>query len=166
MAVSVDIGTRTGTNDCQCYKHLVNSVLMYDENSEAAHAAMHGGFDLKNHLKRRQGLGGGLTRFKAWHGAGKADDLHPVARTAAPRHCTSMFQRTNTSGLPIRENQQAFLRKTKHTRYMKKLSIALLALTTAHAAMTGEGTALIVAFVLFCHTCRRDVERIWNKYFN
>ena len=32
---------------------------MYDENSEAAHAAMHGGFDLKNHLKRRQGLGGG-----------------------------------------------------------------------------------------------------------
>ena len=34
---------------------------MYDENSEAAHAAMHGGLDLKNHLKRRQGLGGGLT---------------------------------------------------------------------------------------------------------
>lgn len=41
----------TGTSDCQCYKHLVNSVLMYDENSEAAHAAMHGGFNLKIILK-------------------------------------------------------------------------------------------------------------------
>lgn len=49
---------------------------------------------------------------------------------------------------------------------MKKLSIALLALTSVHTAMTGEGTALIVAFVLFCHTCGKDVERIWNKYFN
>ena len=49
---------------------------------------------------------------------------------------------------------------------MKKLSIALLALTTAQAAMTGEGTALIVAFVLFCHTCGRDVTRIWNKLLN
>lgn len=46
---------------------------------------------------------------------------------------------------------------------MKELSIALLALTTVQAAMTGEGTALIVAFVLFCYTCGKDVERIWNK---
>lgn len=46
---------------------------------------------------------------------------------------------------------------------MKKLSIALLALTTAHAAMTGDVTAMIVAFVLFCHTCGRDVERIWGN---
>lgn len=46
---------------------------------------------------------------------------------------------------------------------MKKLSIALLALTTVQAAMTGEGTALIVAFVLFCHTCGRDVVKMWNN---
>ena len=46
---------------------------------------------------------------------------------------------------------------------MKKLSIALLALTTVQAAMTGEGTALIVAFVLFCHTCGQDVVNLWNK---
>nr|DAH77931.1 MAG TPA: DNA-directed RNA polymerase [Caudoviricetes sp.] len=69
-------------------------------------------------------------------------------------------------GVPIRENRQAFSSETKNTRYMKKLSIALLALTTVQAAMTGEGTALIVAFVLFCHTCGKDVVRIWNKYFN
>ena len=49
---------------------------------------------------------------------------------------------------------------------MKKLSISLLALTTVQAAMTGEATAMIVAFILFCHACGRDVERIWNKYFN
>lgn len=46
---------------------------------------------------------------------------------------------------------------------MKKLSIALLALTTVQAAMTGEGTALIVAFVLFCYTCGKDVVKMWNK---
>ncbi len=46
---------------------------------------------------------------------------------------------------------------------MKKLSIALLALTTAHAAMTGEATALIVAFILFCYTCGNDVVNKWNK---
>lgn len=46
---------------------------------------------------------------------------------------------------------------------MKKLSIALLALTTAHAAMTGEATAMIVAFVLFCHACGRDVVKMWNN---
>lgn len=44
---------------------------------------------------------------------------------------------------------------------MKKLSIALLALTTGHAAMTGDVTALTVAFILFCHTCGKDVIRIW-----
>lgn len=99
-------------------------------------------------------------------GAGKADDLHPVARTAAPRHCTSMFQRANTSGVPIRENRQAFSPETKNTRYMKKLSIALLALTTVQAAMTGEGTALIVAFVLFCRECGEDVLRIWDGWIN
>lgn len=69
-------------------------------------------------------------------------------------------------GLPIRENRQAFSPETKNTRYMKKLSIALLALTTVQAAMTGEGTALIVAFVLFCHTCGKDVERIWGRLIN
>lgn len=46
---------------------------------------------------------------------------------------------------------------------MKKLSIALLALTTGHAAMTVDVTALIVAFVLFCHTCGRDVVKMWNN---
>lgn len=46
---------------------------------------------------------------------------------------------------------------------MKKLSIALLALTTGHAAVTGDITALIVAFVLFCHTCGKDVVRIWGN---
>jgi len=46
---------------------------------------------------------------------------------------------------------------------MKKLSIALLALATGHAAVTGDITALIVAFVLFCHTCGKDVVNKWNK---
>lgn len=46
---------------------------------------------------------------------------------------------------------------------MKKLSIALLALTTGHAAVTGDITALIVAFVLFCHTCGKDVLKLWNN---
>ena len=46
---------------------------------------------------------------------------------------------------------------------MKELSIALLALTTVQAAMTGEGTALIVAFILFCYTCGQDVVNKWNK---
>ena len=64
--------------------------------------------------------------------------------------------------MPIRENRQAFLIE-KNTRYMKKLSIALLALTTAHAAMTGEATAMIVAFILFCHACGRDVVNMWNN---
>ena len=45
---------------------------------------------------------------------------------------------------------------------MKALSIALLALTTGHAAMTGDVTALIVAFILFCYTCGKDVIRIWG----
>lgn len=49
---------------------------------------------------------------------------------------------------------------------MKKLSIALLALTTVQAAMTGEGTALIVAFVLFCRECGKDVVRIWGRLIN
>ncbi len=49
---------------------------------------------------------------------------------------------------------------------MKTLSIALLALTTGHAAMTGEGTALIVAFILFCYTCGKDVVSMWNKLIN
>ena len=49
---------------------------------------------------------------------------------------------------------------------MKKLSIALLALTTGHAAVTGDITALIVAFVLFCHTCGKDVVRIWGRLIN
>lgn len=46
---------------------------------------------------------------------------------------------------------------------MKALSIALLALTTGHAAVTGDVTALIVAFVLFCYTCGKDVVKMWNK---
>lgn len=46
---------------------------------------------------------------------------------------------------------------------MKKLSIALLALTSVHTAMTGDGTALIVAFVLFCRECGKDVVNLWNK---
>lgn len=46
---------------------------------------------------------------------------------------------------------------------MKKLSIALLALTSVQAAMTGDGTALIVAFVLFCYTCGKDLVNLWNK---
>lgn len=49
---------------------------------------------------------------------------------------------------------------------MKKISIALLALTAMQAAMTGEATALIVAFVLFCYTCGKDVERIWGGMVN
>lgn len=49
---------------------------------------------------------------------------------------------------------------------MKKLSIALLALTTGHAAMTGDVTALIVAFILFCRECGEDVLRIWNGWIN
>ena len=49
---------------------------------------------------------------------------------------------------------------------MKKLSIALLALTTGHAAVTGDITALIVAFVLFCHTCGKDVVRLWGRLIN
>ncbi len=54
-------------------------------------------------------------------GAGKADDLHPVSRTAAPR-LYSMFQRTDIFGLPIRENRQVFFRKNKkHTRYGKEI---------------------------------------------
>lgn len=69
-------------------------------------------------------------------------------------------------GVPIRENRQAFSPETKNTRYMKKLSIALLALTTVQAAMTGEGTALIVAFVLFCRECGEDVLRIWDGWIN
>lgn len=66
-------------------------------------------------------------------------------------------------GVPVRENRQAFSPETKNTRYMKKLSIALLALTTVQAAMTGEGTALIVAFVFFCRECGKDVVNLWNK---
>ena len=59
-----------------------------------------------------------------------------------------------------------FHRKQKNTRYMKKLSIALLALTTVQAAMTGEGTAFVVAFILFCRECGKDVQRIWNWWIN
>ena len=69
-------------------------------------------------------------------------------------------------GVPIRENRQAFSPETKNTRYMKKLSIALLALTTVQAAMTGEGTALIVAFVLFCRECGRDMRNMWEGWIN
>lgn len=51
-------------------------------------------------------------------GVGKADDLHPVARTAAPRHYNSMFQRTNTFSLPVREDRQfLFNRNKKHEIY-------------------------------------------------
>lgn len=46
---------------------------------------------------------------------------------------------------------------------MKKLSIAFLALTSVHTAMTGDGTALIVTFVLFCRECGKDVVRIWGN---
>lgn len=99
-------------------------------------------------------------------GAGKADDLHPVSRTAAPR-LYSKFQRTNTFGLSIRENRQVFFKENKkNTRYMKKLSIALLALTTVHAAVTGDITALIVAFMFFVAMCGKNVYRFWIKNFN
>lgn len=46
---------------------------------------------------------------------------------------------------------------------MKTLSITLLVLTTVQAALTGDGTALIVAFVLFCRECGKDVVNLWNK---
>lgn len=46
---------------------------------------------------------------------------------------------------------------------MKTLSISLLALTAGHAAVTGEATALAVAFILFCYTCGKDVIRIWGN---
>lgn len=46
---------------------------------------------------------------------------------------------------------------------MKALSIVLLALTTGHAAVTGDVTALTVAFILFCYTCGKDVVSMWNK---
>lgn len=46
---------------------------------------------------------------------------------------------------------------------MKTLSITLLALTAGHAAVTGEATALAVAFILFCYTCGKDVIRMWNN---
>lgn len=46
---------------------------------------------------------------------------------------------------------------------MKTLSIALLALTTGHAAMTGDVTALIVAFMFFAAMCGKDVVKMWNK---
>lgn len=49
---------------------------------------------------------------------------------------------------------------------MKILSILLLAATAVHAAMTGEATALIVAFILFCYTCGKDVVRIWGNMVN
>ena len=49
---------------------------------------------------------------------------------------------------------------------MKTLSIALLALTTGHAAMTGDVTALIVAFMFFSAMCGKDVYRFWIKNFN
>lgn len=49
---------------------------------------------------------------------------------------------------------------------MKKLSISLLALTSVHTAMTGDGTALTVAFILFCYTCGKDVVSMWNKLIN
>lgn len=38
---------------------------------------------------------------------------------------------------------------------MKKLSIALLALTTVHAAVTGDITALIVAFMFLLQCVAR-----------
>ena len=46
---------------------------------------------------------------------------------------------------------------------MKTLSIALLVLTAAHAAVTADATALIVAFVFFARECGREVNRIWNN---
>lgn len=49
---------------------------------------------------------------------------------------------------------------------MKKLSIALLALTTGHAAVTGDITALIVAFMFFVAMCGKNVYRFWIKNFN
>lgn len=49
---------------------------------------------------------------------------------------------------------------------MKKLSIALLALTTGHAAVTGDITALIVAFMFFAAICGKNVYRFWIKNFN
>lgn len=49
---------------------------------------------------------------------------------------------------------------------MKTLSIALLALTTGHAAMTGDVTALIVAFMFFAAMCGKVVYRFWIKNFN
>lgn len=46
---------------------------------------------------------------------------------------------------------------------MKTLSIALVVLTTAHAAMTADATALIAASFLFARECGKDVNRMWNK---
>lgn len=46
---------------------------------------------------------------------------------------------------------------------MKALSIALLVMTAAHAAVTADVTALIVAFIFFVCVCGKDVNKVWNK---
>ena len=63
----------------------------------------------------------------------------------------------------MRYGKFLFSQKQKTQDIMKKLSIALLALTTGHAAVTGDVTALTVAFILFCYTCGKDVVSMWNK---
>ena len=67
------------------------------------------------------------------------------------------------SACPVVRYGKFLLSETKNTRYMKALSIVLLALTTGHAAVTGDVTALTVAFILFCYTCGKDVVSMWNK---
>ena len=56
-----------------------------------------------------------------------------------------------------------FSPKYKITKYMKTLSIMLLAATAVHAATTADASAFGVAFVFFCRECGKDVVNMWNK---
>lgn len=62
----------------------------------------------------------------------------------------------------MRRGKDFFL-KYKITKYMKTLSIMLLAATAVHAATTADASAFGVAFILFCRECGKDVVNIWNK---
>ena len=59
-----------------------------------------------------------------------------------------------------------FSPKYKITKYMKTLSIMLLAAAAVHAATTADASAFGVAFVFFCRECGKDVQRIWNGWIN
>ena len=67
---------------------------------------------------------------------------------------------------PVVRCGKDFSPKYKITKYMKTLSIMLLAATAVHAATTADATAFGVAFILFCRECGEDVLRIWNGWIN